>query len=132
MLRLKLMTPPITWCQGSQSRKTGWGWANLAKVSAKYATTAHRLPWERGTPLGSPVEPDVNSIRAVPSAPTDARAAANLAWRAPFTGAVATEPHGIWPVSRSCAAMTGIPGLSSAAMAPVYWVPDWTKIAPGG
>ena len=66
--------PPTVWCQGSQSSPTG----NCALATSRplACTALHSMPWVLSTPLGAPVEPDVNRILATVVDCTARRAAA--------------------------------------------------------
>src|SRR2546423_10127552 len=72
---LKLWLPPKVWFQGSQSTITGGWWLRNVHAAAALSWLAHIMPWVLITPLGWPVEPEVNRILATVSGPTRAKAA---------------------------------------------------------
>ena len=69
---LKLWLPPKVWFHGSQSTRTGGSSIEEGSVCAIISWLAHIMRWVLITPLGLPVEPEVNRILATVSGPTRA------------------------------------------------------------
>src|SRR5581483_8439507 len=78
----KSWLPPKVWFHGGQSTKTGGSSAMKARLSRIIAWFEHSMRWVLITPLGWPVEPEVNRNFATLSGPTLAWAAstAAVAW----------------------------------------------------
>ena len=76
--RLKPMLPALMWLQGIHSRLCGMSaWSTASERSPSCpAITPAIMPKVCGTPLGMPVEPDVNSSLATDAGPSVSRAAA--------------------------------------------------------
>ena len=71
---LKLWLPPKVWFQGSQSTITGGRSARNGQTCAIASWFEHSMRCVLITPLGRPVEPEVNRILATVSGPTAALA----------------------------------------------------------
>src|SRR5580658_8985602 len=69
---------PNVWFHGSQSISTGGSSARKARPARIIAWLAHSIRWVLITPLGWPVEPEVNRILARVSGPTFACAASTI------------------------------------------------------
>src|SRR5580658_7355576 len=69
-MRLKLLLPPNVWFHGSQSIRTGGStlWLGVAAFIMAWFEVIMR--WVLMTPLGAPVEPEVNRSLAIVSGPT--------------------------------------------------------------
>src|ERR1022692_3229142 len=76
---LKLWLLPKVWLHGSQSTSTGGSSATKAKPAAIIAWFEHSMRWLLMTPLGFPVEPEVNRNFAIVSGVTLPLAAATPA-----------------------------------------------------
>src|SRR5215212_5364958 len=67
---LKLALPPNVWFHGSQSHSTGGVFSTKGQSWAKLCWFEQSILWVLITPLGMPVEPEVNRIFAIVSGPT--------------------------------------------------------------
>ena len=65
----KLWLPPKVWLHGSQSTTTGGCSARNGQHAARLSWLAVSMRWVLTTPLGRPVEPDVNSTLAIVAGP---------------------------------------------------------------
>ena len=68
--RLKLLLPPKVWLHGSQSISVGGSAAKLGLTPRSIAWFDVIIRWVLITPLGVPVEPEVNRSLAIVSGPT--------------------------------------------------------------
>jgi hypothetical protein len=74
-----LWLPPKVWFHGSQSTITGGSSAMKASEARSISWLLHSIRCVLMTPLGAPVEPEVNRIFATVSGPTPAAAASTAA-----------------------------------------------------
>ena len=72
IIMLMSWLPPNVWLHGSQSTMTGRSLARNGHACCIITWLADSIPCVFRTPLGSPVEPDVNRILASESGPRPA------------------------------------------------------------
>src|SRR3984957_15558379 len=87
--------PPKVWFHGGQSTSTGGSSRMKARPALIMDWLAHSMSWVLMTPLGWPVEPEVNRNFAIVSGPTFAWASSTAA----VGDVAASEANGL--VSRS-------------------------------
>src|SRR5436190_14101191 len=75
----QLWLPPAVWFHGSQQQSTGGSSVRNGKCVLIITWFAQSIRWVLITPLGLPVEPDVNSTFATVSPVTRSRAASTAA-----------------------------------------------------
>lgn len=108
---LKSWLPPKVWLHGSQSTNTGAVLARNGHIWTIACWLEHIMRWVVRTPLGPPVEPEVNSTFAIVSGPTAANARSTSG-----PGEVSSSSlNGVTEsTSASRLATTSIPGSSPA------------------
>ena len=124
---LKPMLPALMWLQGIHSRLWGMtsGSASSARRPSPPAMVADIMPKVCGTPLGMPVEPEVNRYLATVAWPSASRAASTAA-----VGSVASRSDSGTAPSPSPSAVTNTsPGSTSRRVwkARSNMAPDWAK-----
>ena len=125
---LKLWLPPKVWLHGSQSTTTGGSSATKAKPAPIIAWFEHSMRWVLMTPLGFPVEPEVNRIFATVSGPTLAWAA-STAWVGCAASRSANSVAGRSPAFAVTTIST--PRGTAASMARENALPFAAKTRPG-
>src|SRR5579871_312585 len=123
----KLWPPPNTWFHGSQSTRTGGVLTKQGRHSTIICWLLHHIRWVVMTPLGLPVEPEVNRIFATVAGPVRSNASSTAAvgeaasssanetgvqpWRRPLEAALSAGPAPavISSASRGTAASIALP-----------------------
>src|ERR1700753_2455885 len=102
----RLWLRPKVWLHGSQSTMTGGSAARNGHTGRITCWLAASIRWVLSTPLGTPVDPEVNKILATLSGSTAADAAARVA-----PGRVASRRlNGSAPSRRPALTITGTGG----------------------
>ena len=73
-IRKKLWLPPKVWLQAASPRRRDAGSLRNGQQAARLSWLAVNMRWVLTTPLGRPVEPEVNSTLAMVSGPSAAKA----------------------------------------------------------
>jgi hypothetical protein len=122
-----LWLPPKVWCQGSQSSSTGGASATKGKASRSICWLEQIMRCVLTTPLGCPVDPEVNRIFAGASGSTFAAASATAG-----AGVVASNAaKSVAPGAALRVETTSTPGGTAPAMAAAKRAPSLAKTMPG-
>ena len=112
-----LWFPPNVWLHGSQSTSTGGSSARNGQMSSSAAWFEHIIRCVLMTPLGTPVDPDVNRSLPTVSGPTLAKASSTAGPGEVFTSSSSRSASERFPCATSVAMSPATTASSAVAKA---------------